>query len=213
MRVQRAPLAAEQPQQPPAGLTLSPGAARSVRSEAARAPFSAEVSLDLTGPGRQAEDEVSVRALVIARLLAACRSEGLLDDGSALCVLRPTADGVLGVLAGDAVHLSADRIASLLSSLTPDLPLITSSTMTVVDLSATRVRVTGDWGYGGRAIVTLGAIVPVVGSDQQDCEPGLRIVQRSVARVSLTVQDSRAYARGAVRALDALARSMRERNP
>jgi hypothetical protein len=194
--------------EPAAAEASAPG--RSQRGAAA--PFSAHVDLDLTGLRRHLNDEASVTAAVIARLLAACRREGLLDEGSALRVMRPTAGGVLGSLFGEAGHLSVDGIASGLRSLTPDIPEITPSTLTVVDLSATRVGVTGDWGYGGRGVVTLGAIVPTVVSDRQELNPGLRIMARAVARLSLTVQDPCAHAGGAVRALDALARSVEEWN-
>ena len=153
MRVQRAPLAADQPQRPPAGLTPAPSphpapagltgltpapsphpapagltpapsphpgpAGLTGQAGGAPAPFSAEVSLDLTGQCRQLQDPVRVTAVVIAGLLAACRTEGLLEESWTLCVLRPTADGVLGTFAGEAVGLSADGIAAARSNLTP----------------------------------------------------------------------------------------------
>jgi hypothetical protein len=226
MRVQRAPLAAEQPSRAPVGLTL-PGRPA--------APFSAEVSLDVTALRRQLPDEAGVTAAVIVRLLAACRREGLLDAGSALCVVRPAGPGVLGgtcggaagVLGGsfgEAAGLSASGIAAGLRNLTPGLPAISGSALTVVDLSGTRVGVTGDWGYGGRAVVTLGASVstlvpgrpgaapgrPGAAPGGLEPDPGLRITERAVARLSFTVRDPAADAPGAVRVLDALARSIED---
>jgi hypothetical protein len=233
MRVQRAPLAAEQPQRPPAGMTLVPRAMTaagisapvtepapavpeaSVPSESPRAapvPFSAEIDLDLTAARGRFTDEASVTAAIIARLLAACRGEGLFDEGSVLRVMRPTEAGVLGSIIGDALHLSVDGISSRLRNLTRDIPPVTPSTLTVVDLSATRVGVTGDWGYGGRGVVTLGATVPAVVPRRQEPDQGLVIMERAVARLSFTVRDPHAHAHGAVRAMEALARSIGDRD-
>jgi hypothetical protein len=223
MRVQRAPLAAEQPSRAPAGMTFrgrpSRGAAApfsaDVDLDVTAAPFSAEVALDVTALRRRLPDEAGVTVAVIAALLAACLREGLLDAGAALCVVRPASAAVLGGSFGEAAGLSARGIAAGLRSLTPGLPAISRSALTVVDLSGTRVSVTGGWGYGGRGVVTLGgsvsALVPgragtAPGGPEPD--PGLRITERAVARLSFTVRDPAADAHRAVRVLDALARSV-----
>jgi hypothetical protein len=216
MRVQRAPLAAEQPAVLPPGLVLAgrpprgagPPVSAAVGLGVTAPPFSASVDLDVTALRRRLPDEAGVTAAVIARLLAACRIAGLLDADAALCVVRPAVAGVLGRSFAAAAGLSAAGIAAALRGLTPGLPAIAPAALTGIDLSGTRVSVTGDWGYGGRGVVTLGASVPTVGPGQAD--PGVSIAVRAVARLSFTVRDAAADAPAAVRVLDALARSIED---
>jgi len=206
MRVQRAPNPAEQPQRPPTGIAL----ARPTQGDASSptvSGFSAGIDLDLTRLLRGL-DEWQVAAEIIVRLVAACRHESLIDDESALRVVKPTDAGMVGVHLGRAVHQSPYAIESSLKSLSPDLPATSPRTLTVVHLSGTRVHAVGDWGLGGLGVVTLGRIVPTVGYVQQQAAPGLSITKRRVAQVGFTVDNSRKQAQGVVRALDALVRSM-----
>lgn len=216
MRVQRAPLAAEQPQQPPAGFKNQrrevPGLRASLPTVEA-APFSAEVALDVTGLYRRLGDDARRKAEIIVELLAACRREGLIAEGSALRIMRPAAGGVLGSFIHSAARPTADGIAAALSSLAPNTPAANPSTLTVVDLSATRVGVTGDWGHGGRGVVTLGAAIPTIMSQHREPSMDLAIRQRLVMRLSFTVQDASADSDGLVRALDGLVHSIESWKP
>lgn len=218
MRVQRAPSAADQPQRPPTGIgvarprvaTTGAQAPRTDVVASAAAPgFSADVDLDLTGLLRRLEDESQVAAEVIVRLVAACRHERLIDDESALRVVKLTAEGLVGVQFGHAVNQSAYGISSGLESLSPKLPATTPRTLTVVLLTGSRVHTVGDWGWGGVGVVTLGPIVPTVVSSQKH---GLSIMQRCVSHLGFTVQNSSTAAYGVVRALDTVARSVEERD-
>jgi len=205
MRVQRAPHAAEQPQRP-TGIAQAPPT-HGVASSAIESGFSAAIDLDLTRLSRGL-DEWQVVAQIIVRLVAACRQESLLDDESALRVVKPTDVGMVGVHWGRAVHQSAYAIESGLKSPAPDLPAPSPLTLTVVHLGGTRVHAVGDWGLGGLGVVTLGRIVPTVGYVQPQAAPGLSITTRRVAPVGFTVSNARKQAQGVVRALDALVRSM-----
>ena len=223
MRVQRAPAAAEQPQRPPAGIDVARrtavATAASTMSEptfsadAAAEPgssFCAEIDLDLTSLLKLL-DESQVVAEIVVRLVAACRQEQLIDDESALRVVRPTDEGMVGVQFDHAVHQSAYSISSGMKSPSPELPAATASTLTVVSLRRARVRVTGDWGLGGLGVVTLGPVVPTVVPQPQASGAGLIITQRRVARLGFTVQSSSAQARDVVRILDIVARSVEGR--
>jgi hypothetical protein len=209
MRVQRAPNPADQPQRPPAGIELALPAA----APATFAPgFSADIDLDLTGLLRRLGDESAVVAEVIVRLVAACLQERLIDDESALRVVKPTDEGVVGVELGHAVHLSAYAIWSGLKSLSPELPPPLPRTLTVVHLSGTRVHAVGDWGMGGLGVVTLGRIVPTVVSSQPQSVTGLSITSRRLAHLGFTVPYSAAHWLGVVRALDTVAESVEDWN-
>jgi len=200
MRVQRAPNAAQQPQRPPT-IPVAPTAGGPATLATG---FSAEIDVDLTDLLKRLRDESLVTAEVVFRLVAACRQEQLIDDESAVRVLTPAGAGFVGVEFGNAVHQSAYAISSGLKS-PGRLPASTARTLTVVDLSGTRTRVTGDWGLSGLGVVTLGRTVPVVVSAEQP-DGRLCITTRRSSHVGLTAPA--AMAQGVARALDALARSV-----
>jgi hypothetical protein len=195
VRVQRAPSAADQPQRPPIGIDVAPVAA---------APgFSAYVDLDLTGLISGLADESEVAGEVIARLVSSCRHERVIDDETVLRVVKLTSDGLAGVQLGAAVDQSAYAIRSGLRSLSSTFAASTPHTLTVI-LSGTGVHAVGDWGWAGLGVVTLGRAVPTLVSTAKH---GLGITQRSLARLGITLQ-SHPCPHGAVRALDAVARSL-----
>jgi hypothetical protein len=168
MRVQRAPRAADQPQRPPA----------SAGQASVAAAFSADVDLDLTAlVARLDRSQLVAEVAVLA--VAACRAEGLIDDGAALCAGRPEEllDGTPGALV-------------------------------LVDLGASRVRTAGDWGLGGAVVLTLGAAVPTVVSRPLTDGSGPGLAQRHLATLGGTVPAGRVGADRLVRALDAVARAV-----
>ena len=230
MRVQRAPQAAEQPQRPPAGYQSArqldapaPAMERTAQAVATApvspsaadarggsgASFSAGVDLDLTGPLRRLE-EPQVVAEIIARLVFACRHEGVSGAQTVVRLVRPTSDGLVGVILEPAVSQSLEAIISGLASHAGLLPPATPDTFTVVCLQATRARPAGDWGLGGLAVATLGPIVPTLMSFHQAGDSALGIAERQVAHLGITVSESVAHAHGVVRALDVVVRSVED---
>lgn len=211
MRVQRAPGAADQPQQAPADLArraaIIPSSSVAAAGDVAPALF-AETEVDLTGLLRSL-DESQVVAELVLRLVTAFRLEGLVDDASALQVLRPTDQGMVGVRFAHAVDQSAYAISSGLLSMSSGPQAIASGTLTVVDLTGSRVHArSGDWGAGGLGVVTLGRIVPTVVSCPQASSPGFVITQRHIARLGFTAHHRPASVRAVVRAFDRLTRSV-----
>lgn len=188
MRVQRAPSAAEQPQRPLSDTVPAP---------ATSSGFSAEVDLDLTALLSRL-DASKATGEVIARLVAACRREQLVDERVVLRLVRLTDDGLVGVCLDAAVNQSADAISSSLRSPARELPAATARTLTV--LTGSRVRTTGGW--GGLGVATLDRLVPTLASSP---EHGLSVMQRYVARLGLTVHGD---PHRVVRALDSVARSL-----
>jgi hypothetical protein len=185
VRVQRAPYAADQPAPRPDGSHASSGAAG----------FSAHVDLDLTRLRSDYHGEV------IGRLVTACRDEQLIDDRSALQLVRLTGHGLVGARLAGAVNQSAYAIGAALTSATAGLPASSPRTLTVV-VNESRVQATGDWGWGGTVLATLGPAVPTLAAAP---DHGLGIMQRSVARLGLAAPNG---STAVVRALDAVARSL-----
>ena len=187
MRVQRAPSAAQQPALPPGGLDLVPAAAW----------FSAHVELDLTDLLSRVGDEGQAAGEVIARLVAACREQGVIDDDSSLQLVKEL---TVHARLATAVNQSAYALSAALSSASRMLPASSPRTLTVV-LSESLVQTVGDWGWGGAGVATLGPVVPTL----VPVPGGLGIAQRSVVRLGLAVPTGSG---AVVRALDAVARSI-----
>lgn len=203
MRVQRAPRSAEQPQRPPVGYEAR-RQPRAVADRSATTRFSAEIDLDLTRLLKRL-DESQVAAEIVAGLLLACRREGLIDAGSAVRLVNPTDDGLVGITLDRGANLSAYAIWSGLATSAADLPHAEPGMLTVVH-AAGRSRVTGDWGLGGLAVATVGPIVPTLVSYPEPTGPGRAIAQRQLARLALVVEDGARHGPGTARALEAVAR-------
>ncbi|MFN2537201.1 MAG: hypothetical protein ABR549_03490 [Mycobacteriales bacterium] len=191
MRVQRAPLAADQPHRPSSGIPVPAGST-----------VSAQVDLDLTDLLARL-DEAGATAEVVHRLVTACHLEGLIDDEASLRIVKLSAVDKMGGQLPAAVTQSAYSICSCLTSLSPAVPAVTASTLTVL-LSGTRVHVVGEAGPGGLGVVTLGPVTPTLVPSYGD---GLSIMQRRVARLGLTVRSSASGA-AVVRVLESVARSV-----
>jgi hypothetical protein len=193
VRVQRAPLAADQPQPPPA--SHQP------------ATFSAGVDLDLTRVVARLT-RARLVAEVAVLLVAACRAEGLIDDGSPLCVARPSGGGLVGVRLDRAARQSAADVSAAVESPGVELSTPAATALILVDLDATGIRAAGDWGLGGAGVATLGRAVPTVVSRPHTDGSGLGLAQRFLAPFDLAVPGTRGQACAAVRAVAALARSV-----
>ena len=202
MRVQRAPLATEQPQAPPEQVSQT-------SSFSQTSPFSAEIDLDVTHLVPRLEPH-RLLAEIVARLVQACHEQGLIDGESPLRVVRPSDDGLVGQQLEQAVRQSAHAIGLAFEALLVELPAPTPRALTVVDLGSTRVNATGDWGLGGVGVVTLGPAVPTVVSHPLADGSGLSLAQRHRARLGFVVPNAEAQAPGVVRVLDAVARSIEQ---
>jgi hypothetical protein len=189
VRVQRAPRAADQPQRQPADLEVA--------IPLAAPGFSAHVDLDVTDLRGHAD----LAGELIARLVAACREENLIDDDSPLRLVKLSEKDMVGAQLARAVNQSAYAITSALRTATPTLPASSPRTLTAV-LMESRVYAVGDWGWDGSGVATLGPVVPTLVSAPGH---GLGIAQRSVARLGLTAPNGSSVV---VRALDAVARSL-----
>jgi hypothetical protein len=218
VKVQRAPRSSVQPQPAPAGLVRrDPGGAEPSGTPTAAVPsspdpeslrlFSAGVDLDLTDPLRR-RDEQAVAAEVIADLVFACRHEGVAGPSTVVRLLRPTSDGLVGVVLAAGADQSVAAVADALAASTTDLPVLTGDMLTVIHIGATRARPTGDWGLGGIGVATLGPVVPTIVSHRAAGDPSLSLTERLLAHLDLTVTDAGAHANGAVRAVDVLARAV-----
>ena len=202
MRVQRAPLAAQQPQPPP-----SEGQPGSAAPEAAR-PFSADLDLDVT---RLVRLERSVLlAEIVVRLVLVCRRERLIDDHSALRLVRLSNHGLLGHQLGPAVGQSAYAISTAFDSLAVELPRAPHRALSVLDAGLTSARTVSDWGLGGVGVVTIGPVVSAVASRTAADGSGLSLTQRQVARLGFVAPDAHTQAGSVLRALHAVARSIEE---
>lgn len=208
MRVQRAPHASAQPQQPPADRTpVSPSVAAPPALPApfvvGQAPqhFVGEVGLDVSDVRRRASDEHDVMADIVVCLLAACRSHHLIDDATRLQVLTPSAEGWRGVSYEQAARQSAFGIATGLGAMVPVLPDGDPRTLRLVRLDDSGVRVSSDWGLSGLGTITVGVPTPVATPWAQEEAGSFSIATRWTVQVSLTMASSTETARAVVAAL------------
>jgi hypothetical protein len=190
MRVQRAPLAADQPPRPPA----------------ARGWCRADVELDLTRLAELTRPRLVARLAVL--LVAACRAEGLLDDASPLLLVRPADGGLAGVRVERAAGRSAEAIAAAYDALRSPVPPGSPWGLTIVDLDAVPARVSGDWGLGGAAVATLGAAVAAVVPVAQSDGPGFALAHRRLVPLGLAVPEGPGGAARALRIVQKMARPL-----
>lgn len=219
MKVQRAPRSSIQPQRPPEGWvsrqsTSASAAGPLLSARHAAGPeavesrlFSVGVDLDLTDSLRRHE-EIAVASEVIADLVFACRHEGVAGDATAVRILRPTFDGLVGVVLAPGADQSVHSVGNALAADTKELPALTVDMLTIVHIGATRARPTGDWGLGGVGVATLGPVVPTIVSRHAPGDSSVGLAERRLAHLDLTVTDAGRHAHGAVRALDVLVRAV-----
>jgi len=216
MRVQRAPSAAAQPQPRPNGVhgqsrvRRTPSRGDAPKESGQVATFSAAIDLDITSLTRRTREPVV--AELVVRLVEACRAEGLVEDDTALQVVRPTDCGLEGVQLDAVVLRSTYAIASRLAEPACTPPQSTSRTLTVVDLTETRARVSGDWGLGGGlGAVTFGSARAALVPGRDLAGAGLGISERQLTHVTFTVRDHGGQGYRVLRVLDALSRSVEDR--
>jgi hypothetical protein len=174
-------------------------------------PFSAVIDLDLA----RLEARLGRRRVVaeiVVLLVEACRAAGLIDDESPLRIARPSGTTLLGVHLGQAVQQSTYAIDAALDPLTDPLPAPVPGALTMLDLGATPVRTSGDWGLGGVGVVTFGPAVPTAISHAEPDGSGLSLAHRRLTSLGFVVPDASAHAHGVVRALDRVARSVEQMN-
>ncbi|GAA3613372.1 hypothetical protein GCM10022223_31890 [Kineosporia mesophila] len=219
MRIQRAPLASEQPQSPPAGYihphpheqaqeqALSgPRTAPAPGSRAAAVtPFRCEIDVDVTRSAAGSRRAALVADLVVA-LLAAGRREGLIGDRNGVRLARWSHDGLVGEHLDEVWLRNGSAVAAALDALGPGLEPALAGTLTVVDLGERAVRPAGDWGAGGWGVVTIGPAEAVIRPG--DSDDGMVITRRTLVRLAFEVADAAGQAGAVVRALESAASAL-----
>lgn len=196
MTVQRAPLAADQPEPRPGSLAhravTTPFARRSDAADpttwsAPRTSLAYEASADLTGLLARSADRLAVTAALISKVARTWRTAGL-DDAAKVVAVSLSTSGTLHRVVDAVADLSADGVRSALSDPSASRARV-PATLTVMDLTATRLDGAPPPPASAHGwVVTVGS-APLQPHLRLDEYGQPRLANRRCARVRVTAPD------------------------